>query len=180
MRRLASRQCSNAFSRPGLRHRYAAGEMVPKLSGSESRHSFRRSGRRVRWFPNSQARNHDIRSGDPGGAFKGCSSYADFRELLDKEKDVDAVKITMPVTLCGRHGHRLRTGMAKSFRVRQLKPDDPPQLIRLGLMCSHRNGFIPAEAIGALGKSDSESTIPLLMIRLVDWVEAARLDADIE
>jgi len=90
--------------------------------------------RRVRWFPNSQAQNHDIRSGDPGGAFKGCSSYADFRELLDKEKDVDAVKITMPVTLCGRHGHRLRTGMAKSFRVRQLKPDDPPQLIRLGLM----------------------------------------------
>jgi len=136
--------------------------------------------RRVRWFPNSQAQNHDIRSGDPGGAFKGCSSYADFRELLDKEKDVDAVKITMPVTLCGRHGHRLRTGMAKSFRVRQLKPDDPPQLIRLGLICSHRNGFIPAEAIGALGKSDSESTIPLLMIRLVDWVEAARLDADIE
>jgi len=47
MRRLASRQCSNAFSRPGPRHRYAAGEMVPKLSGSESRHSFRRSGRRV-------------------------------------------------------------------------------------------------------------------------------------
>jgi hypothetical protein len=32
----------------------------------------------------------------PGGTFKGCSSYADFRELLDKEKDVDAVKIMTP------------------------------------------------------------------------------------
>ena len=27
---------------------------------------------------------------------KGCASYADFRELLDKEKDVDAVKIMTP------------------------------------------------------------------------------------
>jgi predicted dehydrogenase len=28
--------------------------------------------------------------------FKGCSAYADFRELLDKEKDLDAVKIMTP------------------------------------------------------------------------------------
>ena len=32
----------------------------------------------------------------PGETFKGCSSYADFRELLDKEKEVDAVKIMTP------------------------------------------------------------------------------------
>ncbi len=37
----------------------------------------------------------------PGGTFKGCSSYADFRELLDKEKDVDAVKIMTPDHLHG-------------------------------------------------------------------------------
>jgi hypothetical protein len=30
------------------------------------------------------------------GTYKGCSAYADFRELLDKEKDVDAVKIMTP------------------------------------------------------------------------------------
>ena len=37
----------------------------------------------------------------PGGSFKGCSSYADFRELLDKEKDLDAVKIMTPDHLHG-------------------------------------------------------------------------------
>jgi hypothetical protein len=29
-------------------------------------------------------------------AYRGCASYADFRELLDKEKDLDAVKIMTP------------------------------------------------------------------------------------
>jgi hypothetical protein len=30
------------------------------------------------------------------GTYKGCSSYSDFRELLEKEKDVDAIKIMTP------------------------------------------------------------------------------------
>ncbi|MCF8335511.1 MAG: Gfo/Idh/MocA family oxidoreductase [Bacteroidales bacterium] len=30
------------------------------------------------------------------GKFKGCTSYADFRELLEKEKDIDAVKVMTP------------------------------------------------------------------------------------
>ncbi len=33
--------------------------------------------------------------------FKGCSSYADFRELLEKEKDLNAVKIMTPDHLHG-------------------------------------------------------------------------------
>jgi hypothetical protein len=33
--------------------------------------------------------------------YKGCSSYADFRELLDKEKDLNAVKIMTPDHLHG-------------------------------------------------------------------------------
>jgi hypothetical protein len=37
----------------------------------------------------------------PGETFRGCSSYADFRELLDKEKEVDAVKIMTPDHLHG-------------------------------------------------------------------------------
>ena len=30
------------------------------------------------------------------GSYKGCSSYVDFRELLEKEKDIDAIKIMTP------------------------------------------------------------------------------------
>jgi hypothetical protein len=36
-----------------------------------------------------------------GESLRGCSSYADFRELLDKEKDVNAVKIMTPDHLHG-------------------------------------------------------------------------------
>lgn len=32
----------------------------------------------------------------PSGSYRGCSSYEDFRELLEKENDLDAVKIMTP------------------------------------------------------------------------------------
>lgn len=32
----------------------------------------------------------------PSGQYKGCSAYADYRELLDKEKDVNAVQVMTP------------------------------------------------------------------------------------
>jgi predicted dehydrogenase len=32
----------------------------------------------------------------PSGTYKGCTSYGDFRELLEKEKDVNAIKIMTP------------------------------------------------------------------------------------
>jgi hypothetical protein len=37
----------------------------------------------------------------PGGGYRGCSAYADYRELLDKEKDLNAVKIMTPDHLHG-------------------------------------------------------------------------------
>ena len=37
----------------------------------------------------------------PEYKFKGCNAYADVRELLDKEKDLDAVKIMTPDHLHG-------------------------------------------------------------------------------
>ncbi|MBS1575041.1 MAG: Gfo/Idh/MocA family oxidoreductase [Bacteroidetes bacterium] len=37
----------------------------------------------------------------PDQKFKGCNSYADFRELFEKEKDLDAVKIMTPDHLHG-------------------------------------------------------------------------------
>ena len=32
----------------------------------------------------------------PSGSYKGCTTYVDFRELLEKEKGIDAVKIMTP------------------------------------------------------------------------------------
>ncbi len=32
----------------------------------------------------------------PGGDYKGCPSYEDFREMFEKEKDIDAVKVMTP------------------------------------------------------------------------------------
>ena len=37
----------------------------------------------------------------PSGTYKGCAAYADFRELLDKETDLNAVKIMTPDHLHG-------------------------------------------------------------------------------
>ncbi|RPJ30449.1 MAG: gfo/Idh/MocA family oxidoreductase, partial [Planctomycetaceae bacterium] len=54
-----------------------------------------------------------------GGAFKGCSSYADFRELLDAEKDLDAVKIMTPDHL---HGIIAIAAMKKGKHVMTHKP----------------------------------------------------------
>ncbi len=39
------------------------------------------------------------------GRHKGCSAYADYRELLEKEKDLNAVKIMTPDHLHGGHQH---------------------------------------------------------------------------
>ena len=53
------------------------------------------------------------------GEFKGCSSYADFRELLDKEKDLNAVKIMTPDHL---HGIIAIAAMKKGKHVVTHKP----------------------------------------------------------
>ena len=34
------------------------------------------------------------------GTYKGCTSYEDFRELLEKEKDLNAIKIMTPGSSC--------------------------------------------------------------------------------
>lgn len=51
--------------------------------------------------------------------YKGCTSYADFRELLDKEKDVNAVKIMTPDHL---HGIASIASMKKGLHVIMHKP----------------------------------------------------------
>jgi len=53
------------------------------------------------------------------GTFKGCSAYADFRELLDQEKDLNAVKIITPDHL---HGSCSIAAMNKGKHVIMHKP----------------------------------------------------------
>jgi hypothetical protein len=53
------------------------------------------------------------------GTYKGCAAYADFRELLEKEKDVNAVKIMTPDHL---HGVFSMAAMKRGKHVLMHKP----------------------------------------------------------
>lgn len=64
--------------------------------------------------------------------------------------------------------------------VKKLKGRNPDDLILLALMSAHRSGYVRAEAIHSLGRDSSGTTIPFLLVRLVDWVEAVRRAADLE
>lgn len=55
----------------------------------------------------------------PSKKWKGCSSYADYRELLEKEKDLDAVKVMTPDHL---HAHISMAAMKKGKHVVMHKP----------------------------------------------------------
>jgi predicted dehydrogenase len=54
-----------------------------------------------------------------GEGFKGCATYADFRELLEKEKDLDAVKIMTPDHL---HATIAVASMKRGLHVLMHKP----------------------------------------------------------
>lgn len=62
--------------------------------------------------------------------------------------------------------------------VRVLRPKTHADRVFLGLTASHRSGFVREEAIRALGLEDSESVVPFLLIRLVDWVNPVRSVAE--
>src|ERR1035441_4299046 len=55
----------------------------------------------------------------PSGSYKGCASYADFRELLAKEQDLNAVKIMTPDHL---HGVIAMAAMKRGKHVIVHKP----------------------------------------------------------
>jgi hypothetical protein len=55
----------------------------------------------------------------PSGKFKGCPSYTDFRELLEKERDIDTLKIMTPDHL---HATISIAGMKKGKSVVIHKP----------------------------------------------------------
>ena len=55
----------------------------------------------------------------PSGTYKGCAAYADFRELLDKQKDLNGVKIMTPDHL---HATIAIAAMNKGKHVMMHKP----------------------------------------------------------
>lgn len=55
----------------------------------------------------------------PSGSYRGCTPYADFRELLDKEPDLDAVYVMTPDHL---HATVALAGMEKGKHVITHKP----------------------------------------------------------
>jgi hypothetical protein len=55
----------------------------------------------------------------PGKKYKGCAAYSDFREMFEKEKDIDAVKVMTPDHL---HGILAMAAMKRGIHVTMHKP----------------------------------------------------------
>jgi hypothetical protein len=89
-----------------------------------------------------------------GSKAKGCSAYADFRELLDKEKDLNAVKIMTPDHL---HGVISIAAMRKGKHVVLHKPlSNRLQEARLVIDTARETGvatyFVPWDAAGSMDR----------------------------
>jgi len=69
----------------------------------------------------------------------------------------------------------MRAESLKGFHVR-----NDADRIYLGLIASHRNGFVREEALRTLGLDRSEIVIPFYLIRLTDWVDEVRSTAEQE
>jgi hypothetical protein len=91
----------------------------------------------------------NLRSGD---SFKGCSAYADYRELFDKEKDLDAVKIMTPDHL---HGVISMAAMKRRKHVILHKPiANRLQEARMSIAAARASGvathFMPWDSNGSM------------------------------
>src|SRR5713226_3194013 len=84
--------------------------------------------------------------------YKGCSSYADFRELLEKEKDLNAVKIMTPDHL---HGVISMAAMKKNKHVIMHKPianrlDEARLVIDTARQTGVATHFVPWDPNGSM------------------------------
>jgi hypothetical protein len=91
-------------------------------------------------------------AGQSGGSYRSCSAYADFRELLDKEKDLDAVKIMTPDHL---HGVISIAAMKRGKHVMIHKPlanrlEEGRLVIETAREKRVATHFIPWEANGSM------------------------------
>jgi hypothetical protein len=87
-----------------------------------------------------------------GGTFKGCSSYADVRELLEKEKDLNAVKIMTPDHL---HGVISIAAMKRRKHVMVHKPianrlEEARLVIETARTTGVATHFLPWDANGSM------------------------------
>jgi hypothetical protein len=88
----------------------------------------------------------------PAGNYKGCASYADFRELLEKQKDVDAVKIMTPDHL---HATIAIAAMKKGKHVLMHKPIanrlyEARQVLETARTSKVATHFIPWDSHGSM------------------------------
>ena len=82
------------------------------------------------------------------GTFKGCASYTDFRELLEKEKGVDAVKVMTPDHL---HATVAIAAMKKGKHVLMHKPlanrvHEARMVVEVARKTKVATHFIPADS----------------------------------
>ena len=128
-------------------------------------------------------------SGEPF-AIPNLLSYA-FAPNLDVQKETrSAIRRLfehLPLEQLPALDEALRTSWAHAedwygFKpsLKQLKRCDVDDPIVPALLSCHRSGYVRADAIRLLGESSSDTAIPFLMVRLVDWVEAVRRTADIQ
>jgi len=88
----------------------------------------------------------------PSGEYKGCASSADFRELLEKQKDLDAVKIMTPDHL---HATISIAAMKKGKHVLLHKPianrlDEVRKVLAVRAQSKVATHFIPWDARGPI------------------------------
>jgi HEAT repeat protein len=68
----------------------------------------------------------------------------------------------------------------KPGAVKELGGDTDEDVVFLGLVSCHRNGYVRAEALRILGSKPSGLIIPFVLMRLVDWVSEVRFVAEDE
>ena len=88
----------------------------------------------------------------PSGQFKGCASFADFRELFEKQKDLDAVKIMTPDHL---HATISIAAMKKGKHVLMHKPianrvDEARKVLEVRKQSKVATYFMPWDARGPI------------------------------
>ncbi|HEY9003419.1 MAG TPA: Gfo/Idh/MocA family oxidoreductase [Mucilaginibacter sp.] len=90
--------------------------------------------------------------------FKGCNAYADYRELLEKEKDVDAIKIITPDHL---HGLFAIAALKRNKHVLMQKPVS--------------NRLLEGKAVIDLAKEK-----PNIVTHLIPWDSNGKMDQVME